>query len=396
MQEVEKQAPQTVFAEYKVLKEFTSGGSSAGTFLVADGVGKLQVLKFSTWQGIGGSGKPWLKAQASRLIELKNSLPEEGRNAIPVVYKTYEDDEVYYYTLEYFDGLPFSTLHYLDKDFNLEKMTIGIERILDLMTNNFYDQGRLDTPSDYVYTTHIRRAQNRLALLTNSNSEVFRLFIEGKPFIIGDAHFDNISTLFELILNAPIIAINEQQYPNPMNVLRSLGEEEIASLTPSFIPLYSHGDGTLRNYLVLPDGEIKVIDVRGVELPGNIVTRIDVSYELGKMMRTVFLEIVRNNDFTVALNIKDGELKFTINFNKDSNAINFANSRIDILRTFRKHSGLNRILHEEENWVEKILFAEALHFLADSANRLESDRMGKQTLVYFLLGTMLLSSYKNH
>lgn len=392
----ESDVPQIISKEYKVQKEFTTGGSSAGTLLVTNSDDLQQVLKFSTWQGIGSSGTPWLKAQASRLIELKRELPYDGSLAIPAVYKTYEDEGLFYYTFEYFDGLPFSSVNYSDRNFCPGKLATGVSKILDLMTNNFYNQGKLDTPRSYVENVHLNRARNRLGLLTSRNSDVFNRFINGKSIIFDDGDSSDMGSFFGSLVRLRRIVVNGQVYPNPLDILKDLDKQEILDLTPSFIPRYSHGDGTLRNFLTSPSSDIKIIDVRGVDLPSNTVSRVCIPYELGKMMRTILLEVIRANDFLLYCQDSRQDLEFGLKLKENTNALSFVNARKDILNAFIDHRDLNALLKDEGDWVRKTLFAEAIHFLADAVNRLESDDKGKQTLAYFLLGTMLLANYRSN
>lgn len=384
---------QKMFGEYDVRSKFTTGGSSAGTYLVADSNGKEQVLKFSTWRGIGASGTPWLRAQAARLQELKEELPEEGATSIPEVYKVHDDGEVFYYTSEYLNGTPFSISSYNDPNFDSGEFALGVSKILDLVTNNFFNQGKLDVPEGYIESVHTKRAKSRLKLLTDTESEVYAKFVEGRSIDLDDDQYHDMHGFFERLIGFEEIVINGNKFKNPVNILRDLDEEQLKKLTPTFIPKFAHGDGTLRNFMITSAGHIKVIDVRGVDLPSDTVSRVCIPYELGKMMRTIFLEIVRANDFYISLDKTESndDSYFEFNLKENTNALKFARSRKDILSTFAKHKELSDLMVNEGDWIKKTLFAEAIHFLADAVNRLESDNSGKQTLAYFLIGTALLS-----
>src|SRR4051812_35482124 len=106
--------PSPIADRYEILGAFETGGSSASTLRVRSADGRLAVMKYSEWEGIGANGSPWLRAQADRLVELKTVLPPAGAAAIPVVYERCAVGSLYYYTMEHLEGTPLSIYHFQD------------------------------------------------------------------------------------------------------------------------------------------------------------------------------------------------------------------------------------------------------------------------------------------
>ncbi|MFA5088075.1 MAG: ROK family protein [Candidatus Omnitrophota bacterium] len=390
--------PKEIRDRYKILKKLVGGGSSAGTYLVRDKDGREIILKFATWAGIGSNGIPWLQSQVKRLRELKENLPPLGASKIPEVYDYEEKEGLVYYTLEYLkDGRPLSLYHLEHPEGGPEAFLEDLENMLDLMAEQFYSQGRLDLPEDYIKRVHVSRLNYRMGLLKRQEGEVYERLIKNRPFKFGNGRHRDIASLFNEIWNRSTISINGHAYANAPNLVYALEANPVfmEGITPSFLPRYAHGDALLRNFMRMKDGSIKVFDVRGVDLPDNSPARVDITYELGKFLHGILLEIVRNDLFDMEIRRgSGGELEFELHYDMDNPSVkNFLEVRRKMPELFKNHPGLNKILKDEPRWLVKALFAEASHFLADAINRLENDLSGRHTIAYYLIGTMLLNDY---
>ncbi|MDI1352953.1 MAG: hypothetical protein PSV35_09375 [bacterium] len=166
-------------------------------------------------------------------------------------------------------------------------------------------------------------------------------------------------------------------------------------MKPNFLPKYTHGDALLRNFLRLPDGRQKIIDVRGIFLPNNSPALIDISYELGGIIHGFLLEIIRANLFDLKIQRnREGLRCFFLQFQTNNTVVaNFLEVRNQILNIFQNHVELQSILHGDPYWMTRAIFSEATHFLTDAINRLEQDSSGRHTVAYYLIGATLLSSY---
>jgi hypothetical protein len=388
--------PKIITDKYQIKKIFTDGGSSAKTMLVEKNK-KLVVLKYATWSGIGSSGIPWLKAQSKRLKALKKQLPEAGAKAIPFVYEQYDKDNLFYYTMEYFsDSYPLSIYYFAHPDDAASNYLSDIKKLISFLSLNVYSNGKLPVPKNYVEIVHLTKIKYRLSYLTQTHGEFYKNFLEKKYLHFKSKIYKDLSSLFHEILNEQKLIINNKLYTNAPLILSFIEKSPqiISNLTPKFLPKYAHGDGTLRNYLKLKNGEFILIDVRGIDLPNNAPSRICIPYELGKILRTFYLEVVRKNLFSINVENDGKYIKYTLEYDSsDPSVLVFFDIRKKLEVTMAQHSELNLILTKEPNWIEKVFFAEACHFLADASNRLESDPKGYQTIAYYLIGTILLNEY---
>ncbi|MDP3732900.1 MAG: aspartate aminotransferase family protein, partial [Candidatus Omnitrophota bacterium] len=389
--------PEAITKRYEILDLIRNGGSSAATFLVRDSQKREVILKYSDWAGIGSNGMEWLKAQYKRLRQLRESLPPQGAALIPQVYDYRETEEYVFYTHEHLrntEPLPFYFLRHASG--GAQAFLDAIGNLLDLFSQFVYSQGKLDAPDDYVEKTHLKRIDYRLGLFANRDTEVYERLIKGRLFSIGGKQYQDISYLFEDLFNRETIYINGKKYPNLPELLEILKSqpELLERLHPGFIPEYTHGDLLLRNILRSADGSLHIIDVRGVDLPENAPSRIDITYELGKVAHSFLLELVRNNLFDLDIQQENGDFYVGLRYKTEYPAVvNFLKAR-DIFPEFlKRHPALAHLLKDEPYWLEKTLFAEATHFITDAVNRLSQDTSGKHSLAYYAIGTKLLYGF---
>ncbi len=389
--------PKAIRDRYEMIRPLQGGGSSAGTFLVRDHSGREVVLKFANWAGIGSNGIPWLKAQAARLRELKQDLPAEGAERIPEVYDYFEGKGLVYYTLEYLHGgKPLSIYHLEKTDGDAESFLDDLDTLLTMMSKQFYSQGKLDVPDGYIDRVHLNRLNYRLGLLRKKEGDVYERLIKNRSFEFSNEGYRDISELFDQIWSSGFVSINGKKYPNVSTLLSSLETDSsfLQWLQPKFLPKFAHGDGLLRNFMKMPDGGIKVFDVRGVILPDNSPSRIDIPYELGKFLHGILLEVIRNDLFDLKLTRHGDDLDFVLEYDSNNqNVLNFLEVRRRMIELFKSHPDLIEVLKDEPDWLEKALFAEASHFLADAVNRLDKDLSGRHTIAYYLIGTMLMNEF---
>jgi len=392
--------PDKILEEFTVVKIFDTGGSSANTLLVREKKNNNQcILKYATWGGIGSSGLPWLRAQSRRFQELGKIKDQKIKNSLPIIFGEYEEQSLFFYTMEYFpDSYPISSYCY-QKKLNAAEILNKVDVIIDLLTR-LYDIKTITSPRDFICEAHIKRILNRTNLLTDKNSIVYYKALKNKPVIFPESRFDDLTDLFIEIKKHDFLYINGRKIKNLSALLPEINNETIFNLLqPNFLPKYYHGDSTLRNYLLSKTG-VKIIDIRGTDLPNSVVSKIDIAYELGKIVRTFYLEIIRANDFKLDLVKRSAEFYFDFSFGKSRSVSNFIDARNDFLDSVHKYQKRYRILEMEKHLLLKILYAEAAHFIADAVNRIESDSSGKQTIAYYLLGLQLfdqvLEKIKRH
>ncbi len=381
----------------KIIRQLHGGGSSAGTFLAEDKKGREVVMKFSNWSGIGSNGVPWLKAQFDRLKELKKQLPTIGASTIPEVYNYSENSDGVFYTLQYYkEGTPLSLYHLDSTEEESESFINDLNNLLTLMSDQFYSQGKLEVPNNYLERTHISRLNYRLELLYKKEGEVYEKLIKGIFVEINDNDYCEIENLFDEIWRLDNILINNKSYLNARVLLEKFEKTPhlLDKLKPQFLPKFAHGDALLRNFMKMPDGTLNIFDVRGVELPDNSPARIDITYELGKFLHGILLEIVRNDLFSLDIKKEKGLIKFQLQYDLNhKGVVKFLEVRKKMPKLFKNNPSLNKVLLDEPDWLQKAFFSEASHFLADAVNRLENDSSGKHAIAYYLIGTILLNEY---
>lgn len=381
--------------KYHVVKTYDGGGSSAGALLVEDRITqKKYVLKYATWNGIGSSGTPWLIAQATRLNELSKIQEGKFANCFPTVVEEFVFENSYYYVMDYFpNSHPLATYYYqFTKDITKEFMH-EISSVIDTLVA-LYSVNNLELQDDYILTAHIKRMKNRTALLSNPSGETYNHSLRDKPVTFQSRTFIDLTQLFSELIKQSHIYINDKKYANFNQLLPLISSQSVVNIvTPNFLPKYYHGDSTLRNYLRTETGDIKLIDVRGTHLPNGVTSTIDIAYELAKISRTFFLEIIRNNHFTIRLDTSKAGIHFGFSFHENNQVENFIKARNMFLNALLEYQKKHSVLQSEDNLDLKILYAEAAHFIADAVNRIESDRTGMQTIAYYLIGLQLYNEF---
>lgn len=381
--------------KYKTIQSFGHSGSSAGTILVKDKIsGNKYVLKFATWNGIGSSGLPSLKAQSVRLKELSEIKNGEFKNLFPSIIESVSFKNNFFYVMEYFPSSnPVSTYYYRLKSQYTTSFMRNVNKIIKLLSL-LYEIELLPAPPDYIQAAHINRMVNRTNLLTKNYGDTFDLAIKEHPVKFTNYKYGNLTDLFKDLQIYDDLYVNGEKYMNFRKLKQTISSRGVLEIVaPKFIPKYYHGDSTLRNYLINKNGDIKLIDIRGTNLPNGVVSKIDIAYELAKILRTFYLEIIRNNDFTIEMSKSSKDVYFEFIFGNKKQVNNFIKLRTLFLNSIKNYQKENEVLDQEDNLKLKILYAEAAHFIADAINRIESDKTGKQTLAYYLLGLQLYKEF---
>ena len=389
-------APHKDFKDFTFLRSFDAGGSVASTFLVRDSSGQERILKYADWDGIGSNGKPWLESQAKRLVELRSVLPKEAGQWLPQIYNSgYTAEGAFYVLMEYFeDAEPLSEYYFAAQHNTAEAYLADINSIVDYLATYFYALGTTETPPLHVRQAHIDRVNYRLGLFFTERTETFSRFINNKPVYISNKQHNTMSHFFSDIIKRPKIVINGVECVNATYILQRIGRNPHAlqQLTPSFLPRHTHGDSLLRNYLKARDGSIKIIDIRGNALPNNATSSISLPFELGKMLHSTWLEIVRSNQYEMRMVPVRDLLTFEIRpLDSKENVIAFLRVRDELPKLFEENALLMDFLKNDPHWLEQSIFAEACHFLSDAVNRLAQEPTGEHSLAYYLIGTLLLN-----
>ncbi len=391
------QLPQEILDKYTLVESFYGGGSVAKTFLVRDQNQKLYILKYADWDGIGYNGTPWVETQTKRMVEFKKLLPNSGGQYFPAVYEHQRIKNVFYAILEYLEDATTLSEYYLSYDDDLiDPYLADIDKVISLWCTYFYPQGTVETPRNYIKEIHINRVNYRLSLFSQKDSETYKRYIENNDFVLGNFRDESMSSFFKSLLSKDQITINGSEYVNAPLILAAIENNPVILdyLTPTFLPKYTHGDSLLRNYLKLPDGSIKIIDLRGTDLPHDTPSEVCIPYDLGKMLHSIEMDIVRSNNFDLSVSLSDS-FDFQFHYhteNKNIASLLEVSSKMPEL--FKQNKELGKFLSNDPEWLEQSFFAEACHFLSDAVNRLEQDHSGRHSLAYYLIGTILLNRFQ--
>ena len=183
------------------------------------------------------------------------------------------------------------------------------------------------------------------------------------------------------------IVINNRIYEHPLSIIHRIRKNK--TLLNFFRPVCrgfcAHGDLTFLN-MVFDQGkhQFRPIDARGHIGPW------DPLYDFGKLKFTLsgFGKIV-NREFAIIEN-RNGAFEFSFTGNQ---------AGIRLLKTLNEsflddlyqNEHFKILVKDEPYWRARILFAEAIHYLADIPYRLFLDQSPKIAIATFLIGTKCLN-----
>ncbi|MBU0758324.1 MAG: hypothetical protein KKF44_09720 [Nanoarchaeota archaeon] len=343
---------------------FELKGGSMATLRVFERGGKLIVRKSASEEGIN-NGKTKLYYEATYLKTLRKFYPD----IIPEILEiNVSDDQVAVEMPYYYDGL---TLHDLIVKTNISQIAGKkiMFHILDYLFNTFYKVTDTGVANEVVKILYINRPKERI--------------ITG---IEGNSNLKRISA------NESII-INKNRYTNPLILLDKLSNNErvLESISPRHI-YQTHFDLIPHNILVneeLPK-EFKLIDPRGQE--GNLMAS-DYIYDMAKFKFGFSgFDILKNKRFTVRT-IKDNEFIFFYDYSRLNKRSFWSElTFIDYIKTELKDQWITQ---DDSGWAERLLLAEASHFLSDIPCRMIKEGDDDTMLGFFLKGTILLNDVYN-
>jgi len=391
---ITSQIPQIIEKQYKIIKKISSGGSVGKILIVKDKAGNNRILKYAEWEGIGYNGIPWTEMQAKRLVTLRKVVSQKAKKLLPVIYVTHKEKKLFYFVSEYYDKSVPLSIYYLSYEGEIIKPLLkDINNVLSNLSNYFYSLGKIKAPKNYLKRNYFGRIDYKLELLKQQKGEIYERYFKNKKFTIDEHTYTDISLFFEDLLKRNKVIINGKEFINATILLARI-KKNSPELMPGFLPKYTHGDLLLRNVLKLPDGKTVFIDVRGVPLPNNYPSRVCIPYELGKILHSIEMEIIRTNNFKMAAFIKNKNLEFQLFYNLENKNIDaFLKIRQKLPSIFSRNKDLQLNLKEEKKWLEQAYLLEALHFLSDVVNRLEQDKTGYHSIAYYLIGTRLLNTF---
>ena len=373
---------------YRLIRNYGRGGSSSSTYLVEDQEGRRLVLKYADWEGISGNGTPWLVKQVEKLRHIQADYPASARLLYPKVVDFYHQGNVAYYTMEYFAGAVDSTKYYFFDPFvTMEEFDHEVRSFVGLMTETHY-QHQLEPYADELGKNVLVRMRYRLGLLPRHDGDIYDRLIKGFPFHVGALSYPDASYFFEALMKPMHIVINGKVYPNLPVLLKILEKQQKKlekKLGPTHFGPYSHGDIPLRNVLRLPDGQKKIIDVRGLDIHPTSPSKTSVEYDLAKIAHGFLLEMVRNGYYQLNAGYHGGSLAFEYHFFKYPGNSRYQTMRDNFYALLADNSWLARLLGTDgSDWLAHVKLGEYVNYASDAIHRFSQDPTGEHPLLYYL------------
>jgi len=399
---------------YKILAFTSRGGSSSDTFLAENRDGKNVIIKYSDWEGISGNGSPWLRRQKDKLMYIQRKYPQQSRRLYPKVLDFYDDGKVVYYAMEYFEGAQDITQYFLNNDeLSPEQMLQEVSDIVSVMVETHYShppQAPFHTYEGEIEANLFNRALYRMQLLGLHKGDVYARLLKPNKFrsnaerrfqIKDFDDYPDISYFFEDLMKRKTIVINSKVYPN-MPILLKRFEENIdliqSRMGPAHFSHYVHSDLSLRNILRLPNGDIKLIDVRGVNVNETSPSKVSIEYDLAKIAHSFFMEIVRNDLYELNARNESGQFFFDWKFDDTLGVERYLYVWRKYREILKNNPDLQKLLKfksedEQAEFLDYILLIECFNYLSDAIHRFSQDSSGKDSLIYYLQATVSLYEF---
>jgi hypothetical protein len=356
------------------------GGSAGQIFLLRrSDTGDLFVRKVAARFGVEGNGTPKLQAEIKFLLEInKRDECQALTGLYPRVIGHSETDKFIILDQEYIgEGKNVFTMLAEHKITSSEHVQYINSLLSSLIPNGYAlnyrrvpEEESLEQLEDY----YLRRAEGRIRFLQNSDN--FDM----------DFPAAQTTTLPNLIQREEF-KLNGISYTNPLTIFKMIKtDKKIADmLRPRTESFCAHGDMTFLNMVFdTINKAYRLIDNRGH------IGNWDALYDFGKLKFTLSgFGKVMLKEFDLSENSSG---TFTLKITGDKEGIKAIDSLNEsFFDDIATNPEFQKLIQDEPYWRERILFAEAIHYLADIPHRLLLDQSPKHAVGVFLLGTKYLN-----
>lgn len=356
------------------------GGSAGQILLIKDDASdEYFVRKVAARFGVEGNGTPKLEAEIRFLLEINRS-PECKvlKGLFPHVIDHSYTERFITLDQEYVgEGKNVLTLLSQNIITPAEHVAYVDTLLSSLIPHGYALRSRLvpKTESlDHLEDYYLRRAEGRIRFF--QNCEDFSM----------DFPANKLLSLPELV-ERRVFRINGIEYRSPLETISKIKADDSISdiLRPRTESFCAHGDLTFLN-MVFDDRSKahKLIDNRGH------IGNWDALYDFGKLKFTLsgFGQVMLR-DFDLSEDSHgDFQLTMTGNARGKKALTELNNSFFDDIS---KNEAFAKLVKDELHWQERILFAEAIHYLSDIPHRLLLDQSPRNAVAVFLLGTAYLN-----
>lgn len=358
----------------------TLQGGSAGKILLIrrDSTDELFIRKVAARIGVEGNGTPKLHAEIGFLRKLMESDQHAKLLSLyPRILDHSMEGEFITLDQEYIgDGKNVFTL-LSENTITADKHHMFFDSLLDALISSGYSLGlrkvATETSFDQLEDYYLRRAEGRIRFLINCDD--FEM----------DFPAESLAKLSQLV-DKRSITINDRVYDHPLSIIDKIRANEalIEILRPRSEGFCAHGDMTLLNMVFdTANQAYRPIDNRGH------FGAWDPLYDFGKLKFTLsgFGKIM-NREFVLSQDMRGFTLAMTGDI-QGMNELDRINEQF--LSKVSSNAHFKVLAENEPYWKERILFAEAMHYLADIPHRLLLDQSPKHAVAAFLLGTIYIN-----
>jgi hypothetical protein len=356
------------------------GGSAGQIFLLKDtSTGDHFVRKVAARFGVEGNGSPKLQAEIRFLLEIQKRPGCTGLIRLyPRVINHSETERFITLDQEYVgEGKNVFTL-LLHHEITSDEHIRYVDALLSALIPYGYalDARLIPKPEslEQLEDYYLRRAEGRIRFLQNC----------------GDFEMDfpaSTHTSLPELIERTNFKVNGVEYRNPLEIIAQIkSDKSLANiLRPRTECFCAHGDMTFLNMVF--DNKSKayrLIDNRGH------IGNWDALYDFGKLKFTLsgFGQVMLK-DFDLSEDTSGAfTLRMTGNAQGEKTLRDLNNSYFDNISSNNESLEL---VKNELHWRERILFAEAIHYLSDIPHRLLLDQSPKHAVAVFLLGTEYLN-----
>lgn len=355
------------------------GGSAGQILLLKNGdTNDLFVRKVAARFGVEGNGSPKLQAEIRFLLEINKREYKELTELYPKIINHSETDRFITLDQEYVgEGKNVFTM-LSEHRITPSKHVQYFNSLLSSLIPNGYALDFRKIPEDesleQLEDYYLRRAEGRIRFLQNcddfdmdfpaAKTTTLPNLIQREKFKLNGVIYNNPFALFTKIKNNNQIT----------DILRPRTESFCA-----------HGDMTFLNMVFDTNNKsYRLIDNRGH------IGNWDTLYDFGKLKFTLSgFGKVMLKEFDLSEETS-GAFSLKLTGDKEGRkAINSLNE--SFFETIAMNPEFQKLIKDEPYWRERILFAEAIHYLADIPHRLLLDQSPKHAVGVFLLGTKYLN-----
>lgn len=311
-----------------------------------------------------GPGKEKVKDE----IEWLKNVPKTLTDIFPKIIASGETISSVWFEMPFYSYPNLRNL-ILTESKSSNEVTRIISSILDTLNSKLYKFRVVDAPENWTHVNHVERVISRTNSIINSHNEL-------KKF-----------------LQSPELEINGKYYVNPLTLLNKmkLDEAKFNIFSPRKLRLI-HGDLHFQNILIDDSGQTNnyiLADPRG-NLEGS-----DVFYDAGKLLHSCHgkYDLIHTDQFNLEV-LNDEFNQFQLIFPNQRLSSKYDSIHLEILPVLKSTFGF--VSGKYDNlWLEKSLFAEAMHFASLMIFHLKGDGFEKRAMALQITGTKLLNEFYN-